>query len=174
MFKILIKAQNGGIFFVTFPTLLEAEAYVQEIAASQHWGRPEQTILQTPAVVDSFGIEIEPAVYQTIPATYTVEIVDITAEVERQAGIEKYKKRIEFGKDLMAELSFTNAQALQQGTMTSEQVLQLKTQIAAIKDFLTEGSLGFAAQALEQSQGLPSDLKSYFLNKMNAYLASEP
>jgi hypothetical protein len=98
---------------------------------------------------------------------------DISAELLKQKNIEKYLKRIQFGQVLMAELATINKEKLESGAYSPDQVLVLKKSLAPIKDFVSEGSLGFAYQGLNLSQDLPADLKQYFMQKISEYLTKE-
>lgn len=107
------------------------------------------------------------------PELYDVTVLDISPEIQKQKNIDKYLKRIQFGQVLMAELATINKAKLESGAYSPDQVLVLKKSLAPIKDFVSEGSLGFAYQGLSLSQDLPSDLKQYFMEKISDYLESE-
>ena len=128
------------------------------------------------AVVDENGVVLEEAVLQQQiqhANTMEVAITDITIEVLKQKNIDKYLKRIQFGQVLMAELAAMNKSSLDAGELTSEKIIELKKTLAPIKDFVSEGSLGFALSVLKTSEGLPPTIKEYFVKKISSYLESE-
>jgi len=89
MFKININSQIHGIFWREFQTLEEAESYKAECIVTEKWGKVAYTeiIPAKDAVLDENGVEIEPAVSEQLiehPAEFTIEIVDITAQVEQE------------------------------------------------------------------------------------------
>lgn len=107
------------------------------------------------------------------PELYDVTVLDKTQEIQKQKNIDKYLKRIQFGQILMAELAAMNKASIDAGTLTSEQVLAIKQALAPVKDFVSEGSLGFALSALNSDSVLPLALKGYFVTKISNYVGSE-
>lgn len=89
MIKVTIKNRedvqtHGG----QFESLAVAQPWIDQCVATNSWGKAAYTeiIPAKEAVLDENGIEIEPAIPEQIiehPAEYTIEIVDITAEVEQ-------------------------------------------------------------------------------------------
>jgi hypothetical protein len=77
----------------TFPTMEEAQAWLERHEGMKTFGEPAHTVQQQveifPAVVDEEGTEISPAQFEMqdfqIPATYQVEIVDISAQLEQES-----------------------------------------------------------------------------------------
>ncbi len=74
MFKIKIKSKVHGEPFLLKETQAEVDAYLAEIEQSQHWGAPALPI------VDEMG---QPTGEMSVPE-YSVEVVDVTAEVEQE------------------------------------------------------------------------------------------
>jgi hypothetical protein len=106
-------------------------------------------------------------------SVYNFEVIDNTIYDKSEKNIKKYHERILFGQKLMAELAAMNKSKLDANEYTQEQVLNLKQALAPIKDFVSEGSLGFAYQSLNLAQGLPTGLKHYFMTKISDYLTKE-
>jgi hypothetical protein len=115
--------------------------------------------------------KLHPEMYDL--SVYSIEEIDVTDEKKSEKNVDKYHKRILFGQKLMAELAAMNKSKLDANEYTQEQVLNLKQALAPIKDFVSEGSLGFAYQSLNLAQGLPTGLKHYFMNKLSEYLTEE-
>lgn len=106
MLRVIITMKNGIFVTSDFKDQTEVDNYLAYIAVNGNWGRgshnylvsPEvQEILYQPAqlpVFDEQGNEISPAipeipavpyqaaVYEIVPAEYTVEIIDITNELK--------------------------------------------------------------------------------------------
>ena len=59
--------------------------FADENYYEENWGKPEHQVVVTEAVYDEETSEIlEEAVYETIPAEYTIEIEDVTAQVDQE------------------------------------------------------------------------------------------
>lgn len=110
MIKVTIKnredVQTHG---AQFESLAAAQPWIDDCIATNAWGKAAYTeiIPAKDAVLDENGVEIEPAVpEQTIehPAEYTIEIVDITEEVEKERKLQDRIKKQEFGAKFMAEV----------------------------------------------------------------------
>lgn len=109
MFKVNIDSKIQGVFWLTFETLVEAQSYEAQCLASEKWGKAAYTeiIPAKEAVLDENGVEIEPAIPEQIiehPAEYTIEIVDITEEIEKERKLQDRIKKQEFGAKFMAEV----------------------------------------------------------------------
>ena len=75
----------------SFPTMEEAQAWLSSHEGMGTFGQKKETVerqvLIFPAVIDSEGLEISPAQYeiqQVEVSGYTVEIVDISAQLEQE------------------------------------------------------------------------------------------
>jgi len=90
MIKIIIKnTQDIQTHGAQFESIEIAQPWIDQCIATNSWGKSAYTeiIPAKEAVLDENGVEIEPAVPQQFiehPAEYTIEIVDITAEVEQE------------------------------------------------------------------------------------------
>lgn len=139
--------------------------YVNKLDASK-----QESEFNSQAELDQHQID-HPELYDS--SMFDVTTKDITAQDLAQKEVDKYLKRIQYGQVLMAELAAMNKTKLASGAYTQDQVLGLKQALAPVKDFITEGSLGFAYQAIESAQGLPNDLVIYFKTKISEYLNKE-
>jgi len=84
MKKLIIKnRQNEVLQTANFETDEVLNDFI-EVLKQGAWGKPEHQIEVSPEVLDEEGNVIQEATFETIPAEYTVEILDITAEVEQQ------------------------------------------------------------------------------------------
>ena len=85
MFKITIKSQKQGEFWLTKETMEEIEAYRVWAAESAHWGKPAWT--------EQIEATENQAAYQIIhPAEYELIVEDISAEIAaEQAQIDAIK-----------------------------------------------------------------------------------
>jgi hypothetical protein len=194
MKKVLVIKNNEVVQFVNFETQEMADAWIEMLASTAAWGFPERWVADHFAGIGGFGesalgmsdaqkaLAIDSRVVESdfgsyteykFAAEYTVEIEDITAQVAEQKAIQKYLARIQFGQRLMAELAAKNKAALDTQSMTQEQVLALKQALGPVKDFLTEGSLGFALAAIQSLNSIPLELKNYFVSLIEDYLLKE-
>lgn len=90
MFKVTVKNKlsqqitNQG----QLETQDEIDSWVSSQEAVQAFGKPEHQVVVTEAVYDEeTGDLLEEAVYETIPAEYTIEVEDITAQLETDSRI---------------------------------------------------------------------------------------
>jgi hypothetical protein len=92
MIKISIIKNAQVTNQASFPTMEEAQAWLDKHEGMGTFGQKAQTIMQQveifPAVVDESGKEISPAQFETqsfdIPG-YVVEITDISAQLSQEA-----------------------------------------------------------------------------------------
>ena len=92
MIKISIIKNSQVTNQATFPTMEEAQAWLERHEGMGTFGQkagPQATQVEIfPAVVDSEGVEITPAQFeeqQIVMVGYSVEIVDISAQLEQEA-----------------------------------------------------------------------------------------
>lgn len=90
MIKVTVTNPNklGSPWSAPFPTQDEAQAWYSKHEAKGIFGKSEHTVQEVdiPAVVDAWGNILAPATMKDVivPSEFTVEIVDITAELEQQ------------------------------------------------------------------------------------------
>lgn len=186
MKRINIQSQKHGLVWLLKENQEEVDAYLQQIASTEHWGSIEKTVV-TPAVIEKQQVEVSPGVFEeqdveispeiveVIPATYSVEVIDVTEEVEAEEAIKKNLARMQFGMLIMAELAQRNQKRLTQGTITVPLILTIEEKLAKVQRLLLNGSAGLALQALIDADipELPVEEKAYFVTKIQSYLASE-
>lgn len=92
MIQISIIKESQVTNQASFPTMEEAQAWLASHEGMGTFGQkagPQATQVEIfPAVVDSEGVEITPAQYETQQVEvsgYSVEIVDISAQLEQEA-----------------------------------------------------------------------------------------
>lgn len=93
MIQVTITRDGQITNSASFPTEIEALAWLSSHEAMGTFGTPAHTVQQQveifPAVIDEEGNEISPAQFEMqdfqIPATYQVEIVDISAQLAQEA-----------------------------------------------------------------------------------------
>lgn len=180
MKKININSQKHGLVWLEVETQADVDAYLAEIEQTQHWGKPAYTeiIPAKEAVLDENGVELEPAVPEQIiehPAEYTVEVTDITEEIKLQASIKKNLARIKFGQLIMAELAAKNQLALEQQTITTQEIIDIEASLIAVQRLLSNGSLGLALAALQATEVPHMSLttKQEYIDKIQTYLQQE-
>jgi hypothetical protein len=94
MFKITIKSQQQGEFWLNKETQIEVDEYLVWAAESKHWGSPQwiEQIEEVLEVKDDAGVVIIPAqaAYQIVhPAEYEIIVEDISAQIAaEQAQLE--------------------------------------------------------------------------------------
>lgn len=120
MKKVIIKnKQNVVTHFSTFPTSAEANEWIEKQTLKKSWGKPERWVaesqlqLEGESVENSLEMMIEPTSFGDIKlykfaAEYTVEIVDISAEVLAAKKISNRTKKRAFGESMVDKISTIN------------------------------------------------------------------
>lgn len=180
MKRIDIQSQKHGHVWLLKETQEEVDAYLQEIASTEHWGSPykETVIPARPDVLNEQGEVIHQGnPEQTIitQAEYTVTVSDVTEQVEQEKAIAKNLARMQFGMQIMAELAYRNQKRLSNGQITVALILTIEEKLAKVQRLLLNGSTGLALQALIEAEipELPVEEKLHFVTKIQQYLASE-
>lgn len=85
MFKITIKSQTQGEFWLEKPTQTEVDDYIKWAEESAHWGKP--------AWIEEIEATEDKPAYQIVhPAEYTITVEDMTAQIAaEQAQIDAIK-----------------------------------------------------------------------------------
>lgn len=98
MFKIIIKSQTQGEFWLEKQTQIEVDEYLKWAEESAHWGKPawiEQIPEQIEIITQDDGVQIQnskPAYQIVHPAEYTIQVEDMTAQIAaEQAQIDAIK-----------------------------------------------------------------------------------
>jgi hypothetical protein len=98
MFKVSITKNGIQTHGAQIDTLIEAQSWVDECVAYNCWGLPERPELN----------ELGEPTGNILPAEYTIEITDITAQVEEETLKAKSKLAINLGGDILAEIRHLN------------------------------------------------------------------
>lgn len=151
MLKVIVKnlqgeQTHGG----QFTTLQEAQDWIQTVQSFNGWGTLEQTVI-TPAVIGVSGEIISPEIIETIPATYTVDIVDVTAEIEAETLKQKALLAQAIGSEIIAKVWTIN----ETKTLTQAEFLAIiaDEDLARIERLLKSGSLKTAKALIQAYQG---------------------
>lgn len=83
MIKIIIKNMNAEIIGRTTLEEAEVQPFIDLISVNSTFGKSEYLKEISPIVVDENGVMIAEAVFETVPSEYSVEIIDVTAELEQ-------------------------------------------------------------------------------------------
>jgi hypothetical protein len=164
MFKVIVKKASdlSHIGWRTFDTAEIANAWLDEVSPSGAWGKPAYTeiipavtemqeIIIQEEILDDDGnvtqeaitemqlVEIEPEQVIEHAAEFTVEIVDISAEIAAEQKLQQRKIKRAFGENMIDQISLinesanVNAQALE--------ALILDADFMVVREHLWSGSL---------------------------------
>ena len=90
MKKVIVKnTANTILQTAQFDNDSHMNEWLEMLARTSAWGKPEHQVEVSPRILDDEGNVVQEAVFETIPAEYTIEIEDIAAEIE----IENVRKR---------------------------------------------------------------------------------
>ena len=198
MFKLTVTSQpQNGLASIlhsaTYADLATAEFWKQEILEKNEWNFPTRTELvpertefipAVPEQLDEQGQVIVPAqpeqtivypAYERQVPDVTITIEDITEQSLYEQDIEKRLARINFGNRLFAELATRNVNRLKAGQTTLENILAAEAKLSLVQRYMANSSLEIAAQTLQglDIPEMPADEKTYFLNRIQGYLAAE-
>jgi hypothetical protein len=180
MIKVSILKQGVITNEGMIDTQEQAEAWVEQMRDINAFGRSAGVYrLEDLSVEEKLTIISQEThgefLMATIPDQFTVQYQDISAELEIKAKIEKNLARMDFGRQIMAELAQRNQDRLTAAEMTLASVLSLEEKLAKVQRLLLNGSTGLALaelQALVITE-ISEQEKLYFVNKIQSYLASE-
>lgn len=172
MKKLIIKSQKNGEMTRNFESEKDIQDFIE--VSGDHYGKVAYTET-IPEAKDADGNVIQPEQVINHEATVSFEIVDITAEANKEKLIEKNLARMQFGQQIMAELAAMNQSALETKQTNVTNILAAEEKLAKVQRLLLNGSLGLAYQILGSLDvpELGTQLKTYFLNKIKTYLDSE-
>lgn len=150
MIKVLVRNLDNVLKFEgDFSTQIEADAWIRESIEIERFGKAayEEII---PAVLDEEGNELEPEQVINHPATYTVEIVDITAELEQKQKLTTRAEKRAFGESVIDLISTINESAnVNEATL---EALILDQDFLVIREHLYSGSLKSAYNKILASE----------------------
>lgn len=85
--KLIIKNQKNEVLQTCiFHEQETLDLFIRLLAEQCPWGKPEQIVLLYPEIIED-GVVIQEAVYETIPAEYEIEIVDVSSQLERESKL---------------------------------------------------------------------------------------
>src|SRR5690606_15294603 len=120
MKKVSIKNLQGQeTHSAKFETIEQANAWIEEQKALRSWGKPERWVAEDQLVSEGENIDnsiammIEPTSFGDVKlykfaAEYTIEVVDVTAEVAAQKKVSDRAKKRAFGESLIDKISTIN------------------------------------------------------------------
>lgn len=114
--------------YIDFPTPEEAQAYVEEMKASEHWGKSEKDILVQDETKDEQGNILTPAVYYRQQAEVEFIMEDVAVEYTRNdilKQISELEEQITARRIREAVLSGDNSFIQQIDTLIAELRAQL-------------------------------------------------
>lgn len=140
--KIISKQTNEITHLAKFETQEECNAWIQECESVEAFGKPEHQIVieeikyvsievvldENDNIVEEARTEVIPAIVETIPAEYTIEIEDISSEVEKQQKLEAIE-------ELEAQIT---PRRIREAILTGDNsfILSMETQIEQIRNSL--------------------------------------
>lgn len=183
MFKIEIKSNDVLTNYAEFATELEAQAWLDAESANGSFGKIQREVKEIKSVdsegvesaalitgedialsisvrndVDSFGRNIR---YHTLPAEFTSQITNITAEVKDRYELAESKVALQLATELTEIIRTLNKKKLATGAWT--------TQI--FQSFLTSTLIAQAERALKNAS--LGTYKSLILNATEFYTGDE-
>ncbi len=178
MKKVIIKnKQNVVTHFAAFSTNEEATAWVDKQKLKNSWGKPERWVAEDQLVSEGENIDNslemmsemtsfgEIKLYK-FAAEYTVEVVDITAEVAAAKKLSDRTKKRAFGEGLIDKISTMNDSK----NLSTEQVDAFMTNnlISNLREHLWAGNIDTFVAKLSTS-----DVSSFFTTEEKAAVLSE-
>jgi hypothetical protein len=164
MFKVKITKQGIETHGARFPTQEGADAWIASNVANNSWGLPERWLTQVEA--DLAGVVIsnqesrvrgqddmgQDILEYKIPAEYTVEISDATAEYQAELDEQESREAIDLGVTIIAKVRTINKSKLRSGAWDAAKLQQLlvNQDLSNLERLCWNGTLS-TAKALIQS-----------------------
>lgn len=177
MKKVLIKKQDITTNQASFATTELANAWIAQEVANKSFGKPERWVSEDRLQVEGENIDnsiemmIEPTSFGDIKlykfaAEYTVEIVDISAEVLAAKKISDRTKKRAFGEALIDKISTINDSK----NLSVEQVDAFMTNalISNLREHLWAGNIDTFVAKLTAS-----DVSAFFTSQEKSAVISE-
>lgn len=177
MKKVLIKKQDITTNQASFATTELANAWIAQEVANKSFGKPERWVaeeriqLESENIDNSIEMMIEPTSFGDIKlykfaAEYTVEIVDISAEVLAAKKISDRAKKRAFGEGLIDKISTINDSK----NLSIEQVDAFMTNalISNLREHLWAGNIDTFVAKLTAS-----DVSAFFTSQEKSAVISE-
>jgi hypothetical protein len=139
--KQVLITRIGGSSSAQFKTQEQADAFVAYHTEQENWGKRAYTI---PSILDEQGVELSPAI--DVSAEFTVEIIDISAQLEaeaqRQSKITTGKKAREACQSVLDLVAGYNLDR----ELTIQQITQMQSIFANAEASLRSGRPTYAKQ----------------------------
>lgn len=166
MKKVIVKNLQSNVYTHTgyFETQNQVDMWIGECASKNKWGLPERPELN----------ELGEPTGATLPAEYTIEQVDISAEVSATQKLNQGLTSQNFGAQLIAKVWALNETKAEANNLTQEQfdAILADADLAMIERLLWNGSLKTAKakiQALSTSYFTQAE-KDAFISEINNFL----
>lgn len=178
MKKIIVKNLQGQeTHSAKFETLEQANAWIEEQKILKSWGKPERWVAESQIEVEGENIDnslemmIEPTSFGDVKlykfaAEYTIEVVDVTAEVAAQKKVSDRAKKRAFGEALIDKISTINDSK----NLSVEQVDAFMTNalISNLREHLWAGNIDTFISKLQSS-----DVSAFFTAEEKAAVILE-
>lgn len=177
MKKVLIKKHSIVTNQAVFSSVELANEWIAQESSAKSWGKPERWVaesqlqLEGESVENSLEMIIEPTSFGDIKlykfaAEYTVEIVDISAEVLAAKKISDRAKKRAFGEGLIDKISTINDSK----NLSIEQVDAFMTNalISNLREHLWAGNIDTFVAKLTAS-----DVSAFFTSQEKSAVISE-
>jgi hypothetical protein len=147
----------------------EADEYLEYIHNNNNWGKPEHTIELTPAIQNEDGTTTE-ATFETIPSEYSIEILDITAELEEKERINLQIAKGERSKNI-CDKALSLIRGYNGSNLTDEQIMEMMTNFSMLNELLRNGwvtkALEIVTAIVPDEVLVSSQMKEDVLNILN-------
>jgi len=178
MKKIIVKNLQGQeTHSAKFETLEQANAWIEEQKILKSWGKPERWVAESQIEAEGENIDnslemmIEPTSFGDVKlykfaAEYTIEVVDVTAEVAAQKKVSDRAKKRAFGEALIDKISTINDSK----NLSVEQVDAFMTNalISNLREHLWAGNIDTFISKLQSS-----DVSAFFTAEEKAAVILE-
>jgi len=184
MFEVIIKNLLGiKTHGQSFLTRFLAEAWVSDCTEKRFFGKPEGWYSESELIQEEIAtatdiLPIDEEHFERrflIPSQFSVEIVDITQEYNKQLYIQKKDENAIFGQRLVRELQFLNSKRYAEGELNINDLLLAKSKLATIQGHLIDGDPELAKYYIENytlDKIITLEVKNLFLGKINTYLGA--
>lgn len=176
---IKVKITKAGVEYASalFETEALANAWVDFHKKQNSWGKPERWVAESQIEVEGENIDnslemmIEPTSFGDVKlykfaAEYTIEVVDVTAEVAAQKKVSDRAKKRAFGEALIDKISTINDSK----NLSVEQVDAFMTNalISNLREHLWAGNIDTFISKLQSS-----DVSAFFTDEEKAAVILE-
>jgi hypothetical protein len=143
--------------------------FANETYYEENWGKSEHTIELTPAIQNEDGTTTE-ATFEIIPSEYSVEILDITAEIEEKKRINLQIAKGERSKSI-CDKALSLIRGYNGSNLTDEQIMEMMTSFSILNELLRNGwvtkALEIVTAIVPDETLVSSQMKADVLNILN-------